>query len=122
MTDWIDIEDLHVHTILGINDWERHEKQEILITLRLFVDTRSAGASDRIEDAVNYRSVCKRVIEMAEDSEFFLVEKLAEEAARICVSEFGVPRVRVQVSKPGALRFARSVGVTIERTSADYEK
>ncbi len=120
MRDYIEISDLLVRTIIGINDWERRERQNVLINLRLYTDTRKAGMSDRIEDALNYRDVAKRIIQLAEESRFFLVERLAEEIARVCVVEFGVPRVVVRVEKPGAIRFSRSVGVTIERTPADF--
>ncbi len=120
MQDYIEIRDLLVRTIIGVNDWERRDRQDVLINLRLYTDTRAAGQSDRIEDALNYRSVTKRVIALAEESRFYLVEKLAEEIARLCVVEFGVPRVQVWVEKPGALRFARTVGVCIERTRDDY--
>jgi len=118
--DCVEIKDLLVRAIIGINDWERRERQDVLINLCLFTDTRPAGKSDNIADALNYRSVAKRVIALAEQSQFFLVERLAEEIARVCVQEFGVERVRVEVEKPGAVRFARSVGVVIERTAEDF--
>ncbi len=119
--DCVQIKDLLIRTIIGINDRERRERQDVLINVCMYTDTRPAGRSDRIEDALNYRTVAKRIIALAETSQFFLVERLAEEIARVCVQEFGVPRVRVQVEKPGAVRFARSVGVTIERESGDFE-
>ncbi len=120
MRDVIEIHDLHLRTIIGINDWERKDRQDVRINLRLFTDTRAAGQSDRIEDALNYRTLTKAVIALVEGSRFYLVEKLAEEIARLCVTQFGVPEVEVQVEKPGALRFARSVGVRIRRTAEDY--
>ena len=118
--DCVEIKDLLVRAIIGINDWERRERQDVLINLCLFTDTRAAGKSDNIADALNYRSVAKRVIALAEKSQFSLVERLAEEIARVCVQEFGVEGVRVEVEKPGAVRFARSVGVVIERTAEDF--
>ncbi|HEV8628778.1 MAG TPA: dihydroneopterin aldolase [Thermoanaerobaculia bacterium] len=117
--DRILIRDLLVRGILGINPEERRERQDILINLELWVDTRPAAASDDIAQAVNYRSVCKRVIEHVEGSSHLLVERLAAELARIALDEFGVARVRVRVEKPGALRFARSVGVEIERAAGE---
>ncbi len=120
MRDVVEIHDLLVRTVIGINDWERKDRQDVLINIRMFTDTRAAGRSDNIEDALNYRDVAKRVIALTETSQFYLVERLAEEIARICVQEFGVPRVQVRVEKPGALRFARSVGVTIEREAKDF--
>ena len=118
--DTIDNRDLRLRGVIGGEEWERREPQEVLVDLTLHVDARPAGRSDRIEDAVNYRDVTKRVIELAEGSAFHLVERLAEAIAALCVQEFGIERVRVSVEKPGALRFARSVGVTIERTAVDY--
>ncbi len=120
MRDVIEIRDLHLRTIIGINDWERKDRQDVLINLRLFTDTRAAGRSDRIDDALNYRTLTKAVIALVEGSRFYLVERLAEEIARLCVVEFGVPEVEVQVEKPGALRFARSVGVRIRRRREDF--
>jgi FolB domain-containing protein len=118
--DQIHIHDLLLRTIIGINPDERENIQDVLINLTLFVDTRAAGASDKIRDSVNYKSVTKRVIQHVEASDHLLVEALAGNIARIILTEFAVERVRVKVEKPGALRFARSVGVEIERTREDF--
>lgn len=115
MHDIIEIKDLLLRAIVGINDDERENRQDVLISVALFTDLRAAGASDRIEDTLNYRTVCKRIIELVESSSYQLVERLAEEVAQCCLREPRVERVRVSLDKPGALRFARSVGVTIER-------
>ncbi len=120
MRDVIEIHDLLLRTIIGVNDWERKDRQDVRINLRLFTDTRVAGQSDRLDDTLNYRALTKAVIALVEGSQFYLVEKLAEEIARLCVVRFGVPEVEVQVEKPGALRFARSVGVRIRRRREDY--
>jgi FolB domain-containing protein len=120
MADEIHIEDLHVRAIIGINGEERRERQDVLINLVLFVDTRTAGRTDDIADApVNYRTLTKQVIARVEQSEFHLIERLAEEIASLSLEEPGVERVRVAVAKPGALRFARSVGIVIERGRID---
>ena len=115
MSDRIFISDLLVRGIVGINDDERRERQDVLVNLVLWVDTRAAADSDDIGAAVNYRSVAKRIIEHVEGGAPLLVERLAAEIARLVLEGFAVERVRVRVEKPGALRFARSVGVEIER-------
>lgn len=115
--DRIEIKDLLLRGILGINDWEREKPQDILINLTLFTDLRVAGASDEIGDTVNYRTLTKRVIEHVESSARFTVEALAADIAGLCLEQPGVRRARVRVEKPGALRFARSVGVEIERAA-----
>jgi dihydroneopterin aldolase/D-erythro-7,8-dihydroneopterin triphosphate epimerase len=122
MTDRIHIKDLHLRAIIGINDEERRDRQDVLINIILHVDLRAAGASDSIEQAVNYRTITKRIIGLVEGSRFYLVEKLAAEIAVICLADARVERAAVRVEKPGALRFARSVGVEIERSRADLHK
>lgn len=118
--DKVIIKDLLVRGIIGINPDERIKKQDILISMVIYTDVSKAAATDAIEDAVNYKSITKRVIEHVEESADFLVEKLVSDVARIVLSEYPVERVRVRVEKPGALRFANSVGVEIERSRADF--
>ncbi|GIW94456.1 MAG: 7,8-dihydroneopterin aldolase [Pirellulaceae bacterium] len=113
--DEIHIRDLVVRTIIGTNPEERLERQDVLINITLYTDTRPAGRSDDLADTINYRDVAKKVMTLAEQSQFYLVEKLAEEIAALALSDPRVDRVRVAVEKPGAVRFARSVGVCIER-------
>lgn len=119
--DKIIIKDLLARGIVGIKPDERREKQDVLVNLVLFVDTRQAASSDEIENAVNYRSVSKLVLAHVESASPFLVESLASDVARLVLTRFEVSRVRVRVEKPGALRFAKSVGVEIDRTRADYD-
>lgn len=119
MTDQIQIKDLLLRTIIGINAEERRARQDALINIVLHADTRAAGASDDINDAVNYRTITKRVIKLVEESQFYLVEKLAAEIAAICLEDPRVEAATVRVEKPGALRFARSVGAEIHRTRSD---
>ena len=117
--DRIIIRDLLARGVLGINDWEREQPQDILVNLTLFADLRRAAASDDIADTVNYRTITKAILAHVETSARYTVEALAGDIARLCLGQPGVVRVRVRVEKPGALRFARSVGVEIERTAAD---
>jgi FolB domain-containing protein len=117
--DKIIIKDLLLRGIIGINDDERVNKQDILINITIFADTRKAAVTDNIEDAVNYRTITKRIIEHVETSSDFLVEKLVSDIARIILMEFSAERVIVRLEKPGALRFAQSVGIEIDRTRAD---
>lgn len=121
MPDQIHIKDLLLRTIIGINDEERRNRQDVLINITLFADLRPAGISDQIADAVNYRTITKQLIAMVEASSFFTVEKLAAEIAAICLADARVEAAQVRVEKPGALRFARSVGVEIYRTRVDLE-
>jgi D-erythro-7,8-dihydroneopterin triphosphate epimerase len=115
--DRILIKDLVVPGIVGINPDERVTRQDILINVTMLVDTAPAAASDDINDAVNYRSVTKAIISHVEEGEPMLVERLVAEIAEICLgADERVAEVEVTVEKPGALRFARSVGVSIRRS------
>lgn len=115
--DRILIRDLLVRGIVGINPEERTNRQDILVNATLWADTRQAASSDQIEDTVNYRAAAKAMIAHIEQGAPNLVERLAAELARICLeADPRIVAVEVTVEKPGAVRFARSVGVTIYRT------
>lgn len=113
--DQIHIRDLLVSGIIGINPDERTTAQDILVNVTLWVDTRQAARSDDIADAVNYRTITKQIIAHIEAGEPMLVERLAQEIADICLVDDRVGQVEVTVEKPGALRHARSVGITVIR-------
>ena len=121
MADHVLINNLRLRCIIGINPEERVNRQDVVINIRVTNDNRPAAASDSIEDAVNYRSISKDVISLVEGSEFLLVERMAEEIAKTALKDPKADGVYVEVLKPGAVRFAESVGVSIERTRADFE-
>ena len=122
MADEVLINNLRLRCIIGINPEERVNRQDVVINVRVRNDNRPAARSDAIEDAVNYRSIAKDVIELVEGSEFLLVERMAEEVARTALKDPKAEGVAVEVLKPGAVRFADSVGVRIERSRADFER
>jgi FolB domain-containing protein len=114
--DKIIIKDLLVRGIIGVNDWERENLQDILINVEITADLSKAGESDDLEDSVNYRTIAKTITAHAEGAKRKTVEALAADIAALCLEEPLAQAVRVRVEKPGALRFARSVGVEIERS------
>lgn len=116
--DIIYLRDLRIETIIGIYGWERQVRQRIVFDLEMATDIRRAAATDQIEDTLNYKAVAKRLIQFVEESEFQLVETLAERVAQIVLTEFNVEWVRLCVNKRGAVRGARDVGVIIERRRA----
>lgn len=117
--DRIHIKDLSVPGIIGINADERVNKQQVLVNATLWADTQPAAASDVIADAVNYRTITKALISHIEQGEPMLVERLVHELLEICFEmDPRVQEVEMTVEKPGALRHARSVGITIRRQRA----
>ena len=113
--DIVFLHEMKIDTVIGIWEWERKIRQTVVIDLEMSADIHKAAASDSIDDALNYKSVAKRLQQFVADSEFQLVETLAEKIAAIVMDEFGVSWVRVKLNKPGAIRGARDVGVVIER-------
>jgi FolB domain-containing protein len=114
-SDKILIKDLLLRCIIGINESERREKQDVLINIVIWADQTEAAETDDLSKTVDYKGITKDIVKLVEKSEFFLVETLAESVANVCLQHEKVGKVRVTVEKPGALRFARSVGVEILR-------
>ncbi|CAL1241403.1 dihydroneopterin aldolase [Candidatus Methylocalor cossyra] len=113
--DIIFLRGLQIETVIGVFEWERKIKQTIVVDLEMATDVRKAAATDAIADALDYKAVAKRIIAFVEESQFFLVETLAERIAGILLEEFGIPWVRLSLNKKGAIRGASDVGIVIER-------
>ncbi len=116
-TDRVLIEGLEVRTVIGIYDWEREIRQTVRLDLEMAWDISRAAQTDSIEDTLDYKAVSKRLIAFVESSSFGLIESLAEHCADIVLHEFGVPWLRLKMSKPGAVRGSENVAVLIERAS-----
>ena len=113
--DKVFIEGLEIEALIGIYDWERRIRQTLVFDIEMAFDNRIPAASDDIALTLNYKDVSKRLIDYVGQSGFGLVETLAERCAEIILGEFNVSHVRLKLSKPGAVRGARAVGVVIER-------
>lgn len=114
--DKVIIKNLIARGIIGVNDWERKKPQEILINIELFGDLRKPGQTDQVEDSINYRTVAKQAQRLAETCERLTVEALAADIVEVCLENDQVAKAKVRVEKPGAVRFAESVGVEIVRS------
>ena len=117
--DIVYIRDLRIETIIGIFDWERRCRQTISLDIEMGFDIRKAAESDDIAHALDYKSVSKRLIDFVSAADFQLVERLTEEIAKLIMTEFNVPWVRIVLNKKGAVRGSRDVGIIIERGSKD---
>ena len=114
--DKVFIEGLEIDALIGIYDWERRIRQTLRFDLEMGFDNRKPAATDNIEDTLNYKAVSRRLVEVVSQSDFGLVETLAERCADVVLSEFNVEWLRLKLSKPGAVRGAVAVGVIIERS------
>ncbi len=119
MTDIVYIRDLRIETIIGIFAWEREVLQTVSLDLEMATDIRAAAVSDDIKDALDYKTISKRLIQFISENHFQLIEALAEAVANIVREEFNVSWLRLRISKPGALRGAQDVGLVIERGKAE---
>ncbi|MHB9027862.1 MAG: dihydroneopterin aldolase [Candidatus Latescibacterota bacterium] len=119
--DRILIDDLLLRCIIGVDEDERREKQDVLISLCIYTNLKPAAMSDTLEHAVDYRALKIKIIRLVEESRFHLLEALSESIAAVCLENPLVRRVRVRVDKPHALRFARNVGVEIIRSRGGKE-
>jgi dihydroneopterin aldolase len=118
--DKIFLSALNVECIVGIWEWERRVKQNVVIDVELAADIRRAAAADHIDHTVDYKRLAKRLLAFVGESQFQLVETLTERIAELIVTEFNVPWVKVRLNKQGAIRGARDVGIEIERRATDY--
>lgn len=113
--DTVFITGLRADTVIGVYDWERRIRQTVVLDLELASDNRRAAASDSIADALDYAAISARLLSFIAQSEFQLIETLAEQVAALVLAEFPVPWLRLRLAKPGAVAAAQSVGVLIER-------
>lgn len=119
--DKIYVEDLRVKATIGIFDWEKKIKQEVSISYEIPHDNKKAAAADVIEATTDYKSITKAIIAFVESNKFELVETFAERIAEMVIKDFNIAEIRLRVSKPGALRYSKDVGVIIERNKSSYE-
>ena len=116
-SDTVFIRGLRADAIIGIYDWERNTRQNLILDLEMATDISRAAASEDITDAIDYEKISNRILAFVSDSEFQLIETLAERVAALVIEEFGVSWLRLTVHKHGAIEFADDVGVTITRSS-----
>ncbi len=115
MSDIVFIEGLTIETIIGVYDWERSIKQTVCLDIELLTDISVAARTDNLVDALDYKSIADRVTSFAEESQYFLLEALADQIASLILSEFSITWLRLRISKPRAIQHAQNVGLVIER-------
>ena len=113
--DILYIRNLKVDAVVGIFSWEKRIRQPLHLDLEIAIDIRKAAATDDIQYALDYKTVSTRLTEFISQSEWHLIETLAEKIAALLMAEFGVTWLRLKLSKPAALPSADSVGLMIER-------
>ena len=113
--DRIFLSEMKIETTVGIWEWEKRIKQQVIIDIEMSADIKKAAATDQIEDTLNYKAVAKSVRKLVEESSFQLVESMAEKISELVIGEHNVSWVRVKVNKPGAIRGSKGVGIIIER-------
>jgi len=117
--DRICLHGLECECIIGFIDWERRVPQKVVLDLEFPCDCARAAGSDAVVDTVDYKQVAKRALAYVGASEFQLIETLAHRLALLLLAEFPLAWIRIELSKPGAIRHSRNVSVSILRQRAD---
>ncbi len=115
MQDKIFLQGLETKCLIGIFDWERKIRQKIVIDLEFPANIRKAAKKDRIQDTVDYKKIAKTTLAFVSKSRFYLIETLAEKLAQKLLKDFSLTHIKVRISKPGAIRYSRNVGIEISR-------
>lgn len=114
--DIVFIQGLKIDCVIGIYDWERKIRQNIVLDIEMSTDIQVAGETDNIDQTIDYKAVSKRLIHFVQTSKFQLVETLAEKITQIIIKEFDVKKVKLTLNKGEAVTGAQGVGVIIERS------
>mgnify|MGYP006157581579 FL=1 len=109
----IRVKDLRLRTYIGIKEEEILNQQDILINATILYPAANAVSVNQIEQALNYRTITKRIIALVEHQRFSLLEKLTAEVLAITAEHAAVRYAEVEIDKPHALRFADSVSLTL---------
>ncbi len=117
LMDKVFVKGLSVEAVIGVYDWEREIRQRLLFDLEMSNDNRVPAASDNVEDTLDYDRISRRIAEFTGESEFQLIETLAERVAELVLAEFAVSHLKLTLHKPGAVDIADDVGVSIERSA-----
>ena len=117
MNDLVLIEGLTVETVIGVFDWEREIQQRLIIDLELYTDISKAASTDNLQDTLDYKAISDAAIAFAENSEYQLIEALAEDLASLILADFSVRKLGLRVSKPGAVPEAENVAIKIVRSA-----
>lgn len=130
LDDKVIVRDLAINTIIGVNPWEREDKQNVKLNILVYsglsrakeANSATAGLFDVVNKQHNYRTIVRSISAYVEASSYKTVESLATSIARVAVVQNKVERIRVSVDKPSAIMFASSAGVEVERTRKFFEQ
>jgi len=109
----IRIKNLRLRTFIGIKDDEIQNRQDVIVNAVIRYAANRAVQFNQIEEALNYRTITKKLISHVEEGRFALLERLTKELLEIIMEEEQVLAAEVEVDKPHALRFSDSVSVTL---------
>lgn len=108
----IRIKNLRLRTIIGINQWERKEKQDVVINVEIHYDGTRAAETDDIRDTIDYKKIVKEIISEVSQTHYYLLDRLADHILKLIMSKKRVESAVVEIDKPHALRFSDSVSIS----------
>ena len=101
--DKIIIRNARFNCIIGILDHEKVKPQEIIIDLELFIEPVNSRLNDYIKNTIDYAEVHELIESEVNDSNFGLIETLAETIAAKVLGKFKISKILVRIKKPAAL-------------------
>jgi len=113
--DIIKINDLTIHTFIGVHDWEQKLKQKLILNIAIACDATMAAKTDNVRDTIDYNKLAQEVELFAENNKYYLIETFAENLANLLLEKFSVAWIKLEVHKPGAIPLAKNVSICIER-------
>ncbi len=113
--DTVFIHQIDCKAVIGIHPFERLKPQRLIISVDLYTDIRVPAKSGDINDALNYFDITRFIQKSVAESEFHLIERLAESLAQLLLDTYPMKALKLHLQKPGALEQTQQVGIEIYR-------
>ena len=108
------VKDLLIRTYIGFNPEELRNKQDVVINMTIRADVNEAIRNDDVKNSYNYKTITKKVIKLVQEGKFKMLENLTQQILDLILLNPQVEWAKVEVDKPHALRFAKSVSIELE--------
>ena len=108
----VQINNLKVHTIVGLLSFEREIKQDLFIDISMEVDFEEDGLSDRLINSPDYAEVAEKFALWVQVGKFELIESIGVQGGQFLLGHYEcLTKVKISVRKPGAISTANSAEI-----------
>lgn len=120
MPGLIGFEHLPIKCIIGVYPEERLKEQEIFVDLKVEANFGPCALSDQINHTVNYAMLAKLCTEMAQTSQYQLLETYASHVLQKLIDEFAINWAWIKVKKPMAASSSYYMTVELKQVKERY--